>query len=133
MSDKEKFAVRLEPETRERLERCYTMDGSSSRREFIEKAIRFYTDYLEMNGGNTLLPKEISAAIDGRLGMFENRISSLLYKQAVEIDMVLNTAADCVNLDEEYLHRQRARSIANVKQTNGRLSFENIVRGRGEE
>lgn len=54
MSDREKLAVRLEQETRVRLERCYTMDGSSSRREFIEKAIRFYMDYLEMNNGSTL-------------------------------------------------------------------------------
>ena len=133
MSDREKLSFRLEPEARERLDRCYTLDGSKSRRQYIENAITFYTDYLEMNSGSTLLPKEISAAIDGRLGMFENRISSLLYKQTVEMDMVMNTVADCVNLDEEYIQRQRARSITSVKQTNGRLSFESIVRGQGEE
>lgn len=133
MSEREKLAVRLAPEIRERLDRCYTLDGSKSRRQYIENAIQFYTDYLEMTSGSTLLPKEVSAAIDGRLGMFENRIASLLYKQTVEMDMVLNTVAGCVNLDEEYLQHQRARSIANVKQTNGRLSFESIVRGQGEE
>ncbi len=133
MSDREKLSFRLEPEERERLDRCYTLDGSKSRRQYIENAITFYTDYLEMTGGSTLLPKEISTAIDGRLGMVENRISSLLYKQTVEMDMVLNTVADCVNIDEEYIQRQRARSITNVKQTNGRLSFESIVRGQGEE
>lgn len=133
MSEREKLAVRLAPEIRERLDRCYTLDGSKSRRQYIENAIQFYTDYLEMTSGSTLLPKEVSAAIDGRLGMLENRIASLLYKQTVEMDMVLNTVAGCVNLDEEYLQHQRARSIANVKQTNGRLSFESIVRGQGEE
>lgn len=68
MSDREKLAVRLEPELRERLERCYTMDGSRSRREYIENAIRFYMDYQELQGAQSLLPKEIATALDGRLG-----------------------------------------------------------------
>ena len=40
----------------------------------------------------------------------------------------MSTLADCVNLDEEYLRRRRADSIANVKRTNVRLRFEQIVR-----
>ena len=71
MSEREKLSVRLEPELRERLDRCYTMDGSRSRREYIENAIRFYTDYQEMQGTQSLLPKEIATALDGRLGMLE--------------------------------------------------------------
>ena len=54
MSDREKLAVRLEPELRERLDRCYTIDGSRSRREYIENAIRFYTDYQELQGTQSL-------------------------------------------------------------------------------
>ena len=42
---------------------------------------------------------------DGKLDRFENRMASLLFKQAVELDMGLRTLADCVNLDEEYLRR----------------------------
>ena len=41
----------------------------------------------------------------GKLDRFENRMASLLFKQAVELDMGLRTLADCVNLDEEYLRR----------------------------
>lgn len=133
MSDREKLSFRLEPEARERLDRCYTLDGSKSRRQYIENAITFYTDYLEMNGGSSLLPKEISAAIDGKLGMFENRISALLYKQAVEMDMALSIVAKEIKMDKESLEKQRAASVLRVKQTNGRLSFEKIVRGQGEE
>lgn len=133
MSDREKLAVRLEQETRERLERCYTMDGSSSRREFIEKAIRFYMDYLEMNNGSTLLPKEIASAIDGRLGMFEDRMASLLYKQSVEIDMTNGIIATAYDIGEDALRRMRAQSIRNVKETNGRISFEQRMRDAGDE
>lgn len=133
MSDREKLAVRLEPETRERLERGYTMDGSSSRREFIEKAIRFYMDYLEMNDGSALLPKEIASAIDGRLGMFEDRMASLLYKQSVEVDMTNGIIATAYEIGEDALRRMRAQSIRNVKETNGRISFEQRMRDAGNE
>lgn len=124
MSDREKLAVRLEPELRERLERCYTMDGSRSRREYIENAILFYTDYQEIQGAQSLLPKEIATALDGRLGMLEDRMSSLLFKQSVELDMVAGILARALEMDVESLRRLRAESVKNVKQTNGRISLE---------
>ena len=133
MSEREKLSFRLEPEKRERLERCYTMDGSQSRREFIERALDFYMDYLEMNNGGSLLSKEISKAIDGRLGLLEDRMAGLLYKQSVEIDMTNGIIATAYDIGEDALRRMRAQSVQNVKQTNGRISFEQRVREAGDE
>ena len=48
--------------------------------------MNFYVDYLE-GQENNILPTAIQSAIDGRLGMFEDRISKLLYKLVVEMDM----------------------------------------------
>lgn len=132
MSEREKLAVRLEPELRERLERCYTMDGSKSRREFIEHSIQFYMDYLEMNNGNSLLPKEIIAALDGRLGMLEDRMASLLFKHTVELDMVVGVLSRALEMDEESLRQLRVESVKNVKQTNGRISLEQRMRREGD-
>ena len=128
MSDREKLAVRLESELRERLDRCYTMDGSRSRREYIENAIRFYTDYQELQGTQSLMPKEIATALDGRLGMLEDRMASLLFKQSVELDMVVGVLSCALEMDEETLRRLRAESVKNVKQTNGRISLEQRMR-----
>ena len=54
------------------------------------------------------------------------------HKELDELDVYkrqgMSMLADCINLDEEYLRRRRADSIANVKRTNGRLRFEQIVR-----
>lgn len=133
MSDREKLAVRLEPELRERLDRCYTMDGSRSRREYIENAIRFYTDYQEVQDAQSLLPKEIATALDGRLGILEDRMSSLLFKQSVELDMVAGILARALEMDEESLRRLRTESVKNVKQTNGRISLEQRMRSEGVE
>ncbi len=133
MSEREKLSFRLEPEKRERLERCYTMDGSQSRREFIERALDFYIDYLEMNDGSSMLPKEITAAINGRLGTFEDRIAKLLFKLSVATDMNVGVLADVYNFTEDGLRRRRATSVQNVKQTNGILSLEQQARNTGDE
>ncbi|MEG2222746.1 MAG: hypothetical protein RRY95_08480 [Oscillospiraceae bacterium] len=133
MSEREKLSFRMEPEKRERLERCYTMDGSQSRREFIERALDFYMDYLEMNDGSTLLPKEITSAIDGRLGLFEDRMAKLLFKLTVATDMNVGILSDAYQFSEESLRRRRAESVKNVKQTNGILSLEERVRDAGDE
>lgn len=133
MSKKEKFALYLTLEKKTTLERRYTEDGSRSLTAFIENAIDFYLDYLSANNAGLFLPTSVQSYLDGRLDQLENRISSLLFKQAVELDMGMSTLADCVNLDKEYLRRWRANSIANVKRTNGRLRFEQIARGSYED
>ena len=128
MSSKEKFPLYLPPEKKAQLERRYTEDGSRSITGFIENAIDFYLDYLSANNSGLFLPSAVQSYLDGRLDQFESRMASLLFKQAVELDMGLSTLADCINLDDAYLRRRRASSIQNVKRTNGRLRFEQIAR-----
>ena len=60
-------------------------------------------------------------------------MSSLLFKQAVEMDMGISVLADCVNLDEAYLRKKRAESVASVKKFNGRLRLEQIVKRAQEQ
>ena len=128
MSKKEKFPLYLSPEKKAILERRYQEDGSRSITAFIERAVDFYLDYLSANNAGLFLPTSVQSYLDGRLDQFENRISALLFKQAVELDMGLSTLVDCVQLGKEYLERQRSNSVANVKRTNGRLRFEQIAK-----
>ncbi|MEY8261748.1 hypothetical protein AALA80_15595 [Oscillospiraceae bacterium 50-60] len=130
MSKKEnihKMTIRLSPVTEFRLERDYRLDGSRSKNEFIERAITHYQDLLEAEQ-NEMLPAAIQSAIDGRLGMFEDRLARLLYKLSVEMDMGMSALLDCVQVDEDYLRKLRANSVKNVKATNGLLTFEQKVR-----
>lgn len=75
-----------------------------------------------------MLPRAVQSAIDGRLQLLEHRLSSLLFKQAVELDMGLSLLAECVNLDESVLRKQRAKSVNDVKRTNGQLRLEQKLR-----
>ena len=128
MSRKEKFAFYLTPEKKVLLERRYQEDGSRSLTAFIENAVDFYLDYLSANSAGLFLPTSLKSYLDGRLGRLEDRLSSLIFKQAVEQDMVAGILADAFQFSEDDLHRRRAESVQNVKKTNGRISLEQRVR-----
>ena len=133
MSKKEKFALYLSPELRAEVEEHCREDGGRSLTAFIEKAVRFYLGYLDAQDAGIFLPAAIRSCINGRLGTMENRMASLLFKQAVELDMCERILADSYRLDEEYLRRKRAESIESVKRTNGKLRFEQIARRYDED
>ena len=133
MSRKEKFAFYLTPEKKALLERRYQEDGSRSLTAFIENAVDFYLDYLSANSAGLFLPTSLKSYLDGRLGQLEDRLSSLIFKQAVEQDMVAGILADAFQFSEDDLHRRRAESVNNVKKTNGRISLEQRVREAWEE
>ena len=118
-----KMTVRLSPLAKYRLEVGYQQDGSRSKNDFIERAVLFYLDHLEAEYNGTL-PMAIQSAINGRLGMFEDRLSTLMFKQAVETDMALSALLTYLNIDPDYLKKLRAGSVKNVKATNGRVTFE---------
>ena len=118
-----KMTIRISPVTEFRLDRDYPLDGSRSKNEFIERAIIRYLDRLEAEQSETL-PVAIQAAIDGRLGMLEDRMSKLMFKQTVETDMALSVLLAYLDIDPDYMKKLRAESVKNVKATNGRLTFE---------
>lgn len=122
-----KMTIRMSELTAFRLDRDYRLDGSRSKNEFIERAIIHALDTLEAEQSQTL-PVALQSAIDGRLGLFEDRIAKLLFKLAVEMDMGLNALLDYLKIDPDYIHKLRARSAKEVKSTNGRLTFEQKVR-----
>lgn len=49
----------------------------------------------------------------------ENRIARLLFKLAVEVNMMMNVLAAGMEISDEDLKTLRARSVREVKQTNG--------------
>ena len=125
--NKDRLTYRPEPETKQKIERWYREDNCRSKNEFVEKAVNCYTDMLAA-GESTTLPRAVQSAIDNRLKLFEDRISSLLYKQAVEMDMMTSLVLQSLNVSEEVLRQERAKSIAAVKKTNGQLRMEQKLR-----
>ena len=125
--------LRVDPKTAQRVEQWYKAANCRSQNEFMERAINFYADYIEMNDNNDLLPQALQSYLDGRLDQLENRMSSLLYKQAVTLDTGMSVLVDCVHLDEVYLRKKRAESAARVKKLNGHLQLEQMAKRAQEQ
>ena len=132
-SEKERLSLRVSPVTSYRLHTAYRKSGCRSMNELAEKAIGFYLDYLEASNAGDFLPVALKSYIDGRLGKLEDRLSSLSFRQAVEVDMMAGILADGFRLSEEDLRRHRAESVSNVKRTNGRISLEKYAREGWED
>ena len=124
-----RFPLRLDDVTRWKIESWYKKDDCQSRNESVVKVVNFYADYLaeQVNG---VLPLAIQSAIDGRLGMFEDRLAQILYKLTVETDMGISAVLDCIQLDAVYLRKLRENSVKNAKMPNGLLTFEQKARER---
>ena len=118
---------RMTDETASKIERWYQEVNCRCKNEFIEKAVNCYADMLAA-GESTALPRAVQSAIDSRLKLFEDRIASLLYKQTVEMDMAMSILLQSLNVSEEVLRPERAKSIAAVTSTNGQLRMEHKLR-----
>ena len=126
--NKDRLALRMKPDTKRKIEQWYKAAGCRSKNQFVERAVNFYVDHLAVQDDSGTLPRAVLSSLDGRLGMFEDRMASLIYKHTVELDMMMGILADSYELTEEDMRRRRTESVRNVKNTNGRIPFEEKIR-----
>ena len=110
------------------VEDSYTKDNCTTKNEYIEKAIRFYTGYLNTQNAASYLPRVLADVLDGKLGALGMRIGKLLFKLAVEQDMIANITAAVNEVHLDDVERLRARCIREIRQTNGVINLEDAVR-----
>ena len=118
----------LYPSTLEVIDRASEMDDCKSRSECLEKAARFYAGYVSGQDAIAYLPPALASVLRGTVQDTENRICRLLFKLAVELDMVMNVLAAGMEIPEEQLRSLRERCIQNVKKTSGSVTLDAAVR-----
>ena len=109
--DKKRHTVWLTPDAWSQVETSYTKDNCTTKNEYIEKAIRFYTGYLNTQNAASYLPRVLADVLDGKLGALGTRIGKLLFKLAVEQDMIANITAAVNEVHLDDVERLRARCI----------------------
>lgn len=119
-----KFPLWIAPETKEIVAESFQKDNCKSMSEFIEKAILFYNGYLHARHAEYYLPRVLGSVLQGTLGLFGDRIGKLLFKQAVECNITNHIIAADTDMDLDTYERLRGRSLREVKQTKGEISFE---------
>jgi len=124
---KSRATVWLYPSTLEVMDATLSQDNCKTRSEFIERAIQFYAGYISGQEATAYLPAALVAALRGTVQGSEDRIARLLFKLAVELDMMMNVMAVAMEVDKDELERLRADCVRNVKRTSGAISFKDAV------
>lgn len=119
------------------LELCDLMvkDGEAKNRSrLICKAVKYYYSYLNREQNTEYLTEVSKEMIDKRLNTTEKRISTSLFKLAVEIASLMNILAGAFELDDQKVRKMKHRVINEVKELNGWINLEDIIRYQnGEE
>ena len=112
----------------DQVESHYQKDNCSTKNEYIEKAIQFYSGYLDAERADEYLPRVLSDILDGKLGALGKRMGHLLFKQSVEQDVLANLFAYGLDVDMDTLQKLRVRCVKEVRETNGEISLEDALR-----
>lgn len=128
VNGKEKFALWLTPETKELVKQLYREDNCKSQSEYIEKAVQFYSGYVKTRDAGDYLPEVLSALIDEIMTGFGNRIGSLLFRHAVEQNVMNHILAADTDMDIPTYERLRGLSVREVKAVNGKVSFKDALK-----
>lgn len=125
--DRNKIALRLSQPQMRKLEGYVKLANASSRNQFILDAIEFYGGYVSSEK-NKFLPTAIASAMVGIVDNSEDRISRIIFKNTVELAMVMNILAAVAEVDEERLRSLRAKCVKDVKGTVGKINFEDVYK-----
>ena len=126
-NNKVRTAVWLRPTTIEDIDHWMKRNNCETRSEFIEKALRHYVGFLESNDASDFLGPVLSSMIRGILENNNNRLRSLLFKWAVELNMACHTIAAHFRVDDIDRNALRKFAVDEVKKTCGKVSFDHAL------
>jgi hypothetical protein len=125
--EKVKFQMRISPETDRKIKAAMPLSNCRSQNEFVENALCFYSDYLVTQDSFSVLPPLLVKSFRATVQDSENRVCRLLFKQAVEMDMMMNVLAAGMEISQSELEQLRIRCVQEVKKTSGAVSFKDAV------
>ena len=125
---KKRIPVWLYPSTLETIDKAMYQANCKSRSEFLENAAQMYAGYISADSAVKYLPAALVSAFQATVQLSENRIARLLFKQTVELSMMMNVLAAGLEIDESQLDKLRWRCVQNVKKTNGSITFKDTLR-----
>ena len=129
MSDENKkgTAVWLSPGVIRRMDSWLEEDNCKTRREFVEKALRFYMGYLATEDTSEYLSQALVDTLQGIVADNSNRLRTMIFKWCVELSMMGHTIAAHFRADPINRRELRAFAVDEVKRTNGQISFDRAL------
>lgn len=130
--NKNRHTVWLTDEAWNKVKDHYRTDNCSTQNEYIEKAIRFYSGYLDTEQVDSYLPRVLAEVLEGKLGALGSRIGKLLFKLSVDDALMAHLTAASIDVDLDTLKKLKVRCIKDVQETNGEINFEGAYKYQKE-
>lgn len=102
--------------------------SARSRSEFISDALEFYIAWLHSEETGKVLTPALESVIGAKIKDTENRIARVLYKQSVELAMLMHVVAATHMVRPEDLESLRKMCVNEVSKVNGKFNFDDAVR-----
>ena len=122
-----RIVVWLKPELLSRVDGWLETANCKNRSEFISKALRFYMGYLATDDVSSYVCESVSQNIRGMLTENTNRVSKLMFKWSVELNMMMHIVAAHFKDDVSDLRALRGYSADEVKRTYGNISLDTAL------
>lgn len=117
----------LNEETTEMIQNNYRKAHCRYPAHYVEKAVDFYTGYINSDRDSYYLPKALLSNLKAIVDVAMSQQNRMLFKQAVEIAMIENILTVIGDLDHGDVDRLRGDCVEIVKRTNGNFKFENAI------
>lgn len=125
--NRHRHTVWIDDDVWDQVESHYQKDNCAKRNEFIAKAIRFYSGYLDAEHADEYLPRVLADVLEGKLGALGKRMGHLLFKLAVEEALMGNLVAAGMDVALDTLRKTRVRCVKEVRETNGEIDMDDAL------
>ena len=102
--------------------------NARSRSELISDALELYLAWLHNKDASKVLTPALESVIAGKIGDTENRLARVLFKQGVELAMLMHVVAAANDLREQDLDALRKLCVDEVSRLGGKYKFDDAVR-----
>lgn len=102
--------------------------NARSRSELISDALELYLAWLHNKDASKVLTPALESVIAGKIGDTENRLARVLFKQGVELAMLMHVVVAANDIREQDLDALRKLCVDEVSRLGGKYKFDDAVR-----
>ena len=125
---KRRICLTLREDTYEDVKGSYRKDQCTSYNQFMERAIIYYLGYVNSENMLDYLSPTIMSSLKAASDENTTRITRILFKLAVEIAVMNNLYAACLDINKEQIATLRQECEKEVRKLNGDFSLSDAIR-----
>ena len=127
-NDSKRIGLYINQDLLKTCDNAISRTNATSRSDFISNSIEFYIAWLDSKNTTKILTPALESVIGSKILDTEDRIARVLFKQGVELAMLMHVVAATNDITESQLKELRKICIEEVKRNSGKYKFEDAFR-----